>query len=147
MENNIICGLVEEGSDSDEGPVGTQDYISPEALNGARNEVGFASDLWSLGVIVWQIFSSNNLTPFSSESAYETNKKITAADFLMPDGPHVTPEVLDLISRLLVKNPSERLGASSIKDLLEHPLFKGKNVENVFDEEPNLQPRQKKLSK
>lgn len=39
--------------DSDEGPVGTQEYISPEALQGDTNMISFASDLWSFGVIVW----------------------------------------------------------------------------------------------
>jgi hypothetical protein len=42
----------------------------------------------------------------------------------LPNGDHVTPEVNDIICRLLVREPSKRLGASKIEDLLEHPLFK-----------------------
>jgi serine/threonine protein kinase len=57
--------------DEEEEMVGTEDYISPEAITcsstGAK-EVTFASDLWSLGVIIWQIFSKDNSTPFASAS-------------------------------------------------------------------------------
>jgi serine/threonine protein kinase len=37
----------------DEGPVGTQAYISPEALKNDKKLIGFGTDLWSLGVIIW----------------------------------------------------------------------------------------------
>jgi len=32
----------------------------------------------------------------------------------MPDGPHVTDDVRNFISKLLVKNPDARLGADNI---------------------------------
>lgn len=41
---------------------GTRDYISPEILQGIKPT--FGSDLWSLGIIVWQIYSLENRTPF-----------------------------------------------------------------------------------
>lgn len=37
----------------DEDLVGTQDYMSPEAIQGKKSLIGFGSDLWTLGVIVW----------------------------------------------------------------------------------------------
>ena len=40
--------------------VGTEEYISPEAISGKQSGVSFGSDLWSLGVILWQIFSNRN---------------------------------------------------------------------------------------
>lgn len=48
--------------------VGTEEYISPEALDKSSREVTFAMDLWSFGVIIWQIFSKTNTTPFADES-------------------------------------------------------------------------------
>jgi serine/threonine protein kinase len=98
--------------------VGTQDYISPEALSGQKSQISFASDLWSFGVIVWQIFSANNLTPFAADSTEETFRKIKEAQFEMPEGPHLTTEVKDLISQLLVKDPTKRLGSDNIEKLL-----------------------------
>lgn len=144
MLNSTENGPV-EGEDSDEGPVGTQDYISPEALR--QEKVSFASDLWSFGVIVWQIFSSTNRRPFEATTDEETNRKILACEWEMPDSPHLTPEVSDLISKLLVKEPNSRLGAKKIHDLIEHPLFKSLDLDTVYDEEPNLHPRIKKLNK
>jgi serine/threonine protein kinase len=61
--------LLGEDEDDDNELVGTEEYISPEALeNIASSEVTFATDLWSLGVIIWQIFSKDNTTPFAAES-------------------------------------------------------------------------------
>jgi serine/threonine protein kinase len=40
--------------------VGTVEYISPEAIKG--EEPSFASDLWSLGIIIYLIFTGK--TPF-----------------------------------------------------------------------------------
>lgn len=61
----------------EEGMTGTQDYICPEAIQkGQRSSINFGSDLWSFGVIVWQIFSKDNTTPFESTSENETFKKI-----------------------------------------------------------------------
>lgn len=55
--------------DNEKDLVGTEDYISPEALeNIASSEVTFSTDLWSLGVIIWQIFAKDNTTPFSADS-------------------------------------------------------------------------------
>ena len=45
--------------------VGTEEYISPEGLSsGPSSAPRFENDLWSLGIIVWQLFSANNSTPF-----------------------------------------------------------------------------------
>lgn len=40
--------------------VGTEDYVAPEIIQ--NEECSFASDLWSLGVIIYQIFTGK--TPF-----------------------------------------------------------------------------------
>ena len=49
--------------DGDEGEIfGTRDYVPPEMLQGIKPT--FGSDLWSLGIIVWQIYSLDNQTPF-----------------------------------------------------------------------------------
>jgi len=62
--------LEEELSDDD--IVGTQDYISPEALDSTNKSPTFATDLWSFGVIVWQIFSKTNTSPFADCSQEKT---------------------------------------------------------------------------
>jgi serine/threonine protein kinase len=54
-------------SDEDE-LVGSEDYVSPEALTGDRKVLTQGADLWSLGVIMWQVFSKARDTPFASKS-------------------------------------------------------------------------------
>ena len=74
--------------DEDEEMVGTEDYISPEAITcGATGgkEITFASDLWSLGVIIWQIFSKSNSTPFASTTQELTFEKIRTCNYEMPE--------------------------------------------------------------
>lgn len=65
----------------------------------------------------------------------------------MPTGPHVTPEICDLISKLFVKDPTLRLGAQNIDDLLNHDVFKGTDFESAYDTEPPLRPAAKKLTR
>lgn len=60
------------------------------------------------------MFSIDNSTPFSSDNDQTTISKIQNCEYKLPNGPHCTPEVHDLISRLLVKDPNLRLGADRI---------------------------------
>jgi serine/threonine protein kinase len=47
----MIVGSQGIDDDDEDDLVGTRDYISPEALK--KQKASFASDLWSLGIIVW----------------------------------------------------------------------------------------------
>lgn len=63
----------------------------------------------------------------------------------MPPNDHMPDEARDLIKRLLVKIPEERLGASNVKgfsyeDLKKHPFFMGKDINNLFNEKPPEAP-------
>lgn len=62
--------------------------------------------------------------PFASAANLnELFAKIKATDFNLP--PTLSPEAIDLVRRLLVGNPSERLGAESIEQIKSHPFFAG----------------------
>ena len=52
----------------------------------------------------------------------------------------------DLISKLLVINPLERLGAIEMEHLKQHPFFEGVDFSCIYSEDPPLQEKQKKLS-
>ena len=53
-----------------------------------------------------------------------------------------------MISKLLVLDPSQRLGAANFDELRAHPFFEGVDFDSLhgFDTEAPLLPRQKKLS-
>jgi len=48
--------------------VGTEEYIAPETLE--DTDVSYASDLWSLGVIMFQMLEGK--TPFIGRTSFET---------------------------------------------------------------------------
>lgn len=102
--------------------VGTAQYVSPEVLTG--KETTPASDLWALGCILYQMVTS--VPPFVSQTEYLIFQKIQALDYTFPEG--FDPKIRDLVGKLLVVEPSERLGASdppSYPSLTSHPFFQG----------------------
>ncbi|HBL26807.1 MAG TPA: hypothetical protein DD490_08240, partial [Acidobacteria bacterium] len=95
--------------------VGTPAYMAPEQIRG--DEVDERSDLWSLGVVLFEMLTGRR--PFPDENdvlafhaiLFQEPASLTA---LRPD---VTPELADLVSRLLRKAPEERMATA--EDVLE----------------------------
>ena len=121
--------------------IGTEEYISPEGLSsGPAAAPCFENDLWSLGVMIWQIFSAKNATPFEGVNQEETFSKIRSCELGLSDADFgysnsvdtVPAEVKDLISKLLVKIPEHRLGSKDISELKQHPFFQGIDFDSLF---------------
>lgn len=98
------------------GFVGTHGYIAPEAYLGAA--ISPKVDSWASGVILYTLLSG--LAPFQ-RSCHKATRKLTVhsqkflAEEAVWDG--VSFEAKDLISRLLLPNPDQRI---SIDAALEH---------------------------
>ena len=61
--------------------------------------------------------------------------------------PEDAPDVAqDLIKRLLLKDPSKRLGSDDLNKLKAHPFFEGVNFEGLYDMQPPLLEKHRKLS-
>ena len=83
---------------------GTPNYISPEIV--AREKpYGLASDLWSLGCLLFSLLSGE--APFESNTIDTTLARVGRADYSFPSS--ISPTARDLISRLLQKNPEDRI--------------------------------------
>jgi 3-phosphoinositide dependent protein kinase-1 len=96
--------------------VGTAEYVSPELLT--DKSACKASDLWAFGCIIYQLLAGR--PPFKAGNEYQTFQKIVALDYEFPKG---FPEVArDLVERLLVLDPAQRLSISHIKN---HEFFDG----------------------
>ncbi len=77
----------------------------------------------------WQAWMGEN--PFSSAKNLEDLFiKIKNCDYMLPE--HISPEAKDLVKRLLVGNPAERLGDSSIEEIKQHPFFANVNWKDVL---------------
>ncbi|XP_050391920.1 3-phosphoinositide-dependent protein kinase 1 [Patella vulgata] len=113
--------------------VGTAQYVSPEVL-GSKNAY-YSSDLWALGCIIYQFLSG--LPPFRGGHEYQIFQKISKLDYDFPEG--FNPVAKDLVSKLLVIDPTQRLGCQDMggyNPLKNHEFFRSIDWENLPETEP-----------
>lgn len=103
------------GEDKMHSIVGTCYYIAPEVL---RREYGPKCDIWSLGVIMYQLLCGK--TPFVGKNIFEIFDNIKRSKFSFQGNlwDSVSGEAKDLIRKLLNKNHKKRLSAVRA---LNHP--------------------------
>jgi predicted Ser/Thr protein kinase len=83
--------------------MGTPEYMSPEQLRG--EEVDFRSDLYSLGIVVYELFSG--ALPFRGDTlAVTIDRQLRAAPFL--DRPALPEPLRPVLARALAKDPDDR---------------------------------------
>ena len=95
--------------------LGTAGYMSPEQAKGGR--VGPASDLYSLGVVLYEMLTGE--LPYEADDPVALAMKHVAEPLRSPRevNPEV-PEVLEVLTlRLLAKDPTDRYGSAA--ELLE----------------------------
>lgn len=107
-----------DGADTDRAVsfVGTAEYVSPELLT--DKNACKASDLWAFGCIVYQLLAGR--PPFKAGNEYQTFQKIVGLEYTFPDGFPLVAR--DLVERLLVLDPADRLPITGIK---RHRFFDG----------------------
>ena len=121
---------------------GTAEYVSPEVLR--DQEAGKGVDLWALGVVVYQLLVGQ--CPFRGGNEYQTFNIILKfpEDFDYPE--NLSPHARNLIERLLVQNPVDRLGAGDSDSdngygaLKSHPFFEEWDVDTIRKQEPVFVP-------
>lgn len=92
---------------------GTHDFLAPEMILCGRGDApGYdtAVDMWSIGLLLFVLLYGHN--PFEHSTEIETLQAILAADFSFPECTPVSAAARDLIRRLLVPDPSQRLTAA-----------------------------------
>jgi serine/threonine protein kinase len=101
---------------------GTLDYLPPEMIDDRPHDEKV--DLWSLGVLCYELLVGK--PPFETPTHDATYKKITNVEYKCPGT--MNPDAVDLIARLLRKNPNERL---SLEGVMAHPWIKRHAVINL----------------
>jgi serine/threonine-protein kinase RIM15 len=124
--------------------VGTPDYLAPETIRGTGECE--ASDWWSVGCILFEFLFG--YPPFHASTPDKVFENILEGEIdwpkLSPEDEVAvcTPEAKDLITKLLIMDPNERLGATGADEIKDHPYFKNLNWENLWQAEggfiPNL---------
>ncbi|KAL6574297.1 hypothetical protein OROHE_001201 [Orobanche hederae] len=128
--------------------VGTPDYLAPEILLGTEHvklgkhdaldclqkrldtPVGYAADWWSVGIILFELISGT--PPFNADHPENIFDNILNRKIPWPAVPdEMSCEAQDLIDRLLVHNPDERLGAKGAFEVKAHSFFSGVDWDNL----------------
>lgn len=93
---------------------GTLDYLPPEMVEGREHDEKV--DIWSLGVLLYEFLYGN--PPFEADGHNATYRRISRVDLQFPVDPKISDGAKDLVRRLLVKDPSQRM---RLKDVPKHP--------------------------
>lgn len=132
-----------------EGPHGTPYYISPEELQGIRDEP--RSDLYSLGVVLYEVLTAN--LPFERSTRLSKVRARLKVDPLPPAhyDETIAPAVQEIILRALERNPGARYDtAAAMKEVLldaeKLPLTAGGRKASKRSDWP-LQPGRAKVPK
>ena len=121
--------------------VGSSYYIAPEVLKQNYNE---KCDTWSVGVILYMMLVGR--APFDGKDDEEIILKINSADYNSKEPKLMkhSPEVRDLVSKLLQKDTDKRYSA---KEAIAHPWFQkygGRSLYSNFKKE-EIEPYIKNL--
>lgn len=106
---------------------GTPNNMAPEIIT----EGGYTKDAdwWSYGIVLYEMFEGKML--FDGVTAAETAYNILYQQIRF----YKTPEIArDLIIKLLVKNPNERIGfgENDGNEIMKHPYFSYINWDDVY---------------
>ncbi|AET03431.2 putative protein kinase AGC-RSK-2 family [Medicago truncatula] len=104
--------------------VGTEEYIAPEIITGARHTS--AIDWWTLGILLYEMLYGR--TPFRGKNRQKTFSNILHKDLTFPSSIPASLAARQLINALLQRDPASRLGsATGSNEIKQHPFFRGIN--------------------
>jgi 3-phosphoinositide dependent protein kinase-1 len=122
--------------------VGTPEYVSPEVLEHNYSLIGPGVDIWAFGIMLYLFFTGH--TPFKAKTEQETLENIKNINYTF-DNTEIPDDAKDLISKILVKDPTKRIGYNSrdYSEIKNHPFFNGIKFEELeFEDPPILEYRE-----
>ncbi|CEG44184.1 agc rsk rskp90 protein kinase [Plasmopara halstedii] len=115
---------------------GSPEYISPEVLAAANPKNGEAPavydktcDWWSLGILIFEMYVGR--TPFKDDNKAIMYRNIAEGFLYIPS--ELPEDVQSLLSGLIERNPSKRLGANEAVpfSIMNHQFFEGIDWEKL----------------
>jgi len=112
---------------------GTVEYLAPELLIGKGHNRGV--DWWAFGVLVYEMLSCR--TPFEDKARKEetTMRNILKQQLVFPDSNAFDDINKKLITKLLTKDPLQRIGSEYQEDnqVMKDAYFKTINFESIIN--------------
>lgn len=152
IEINSSCGTM--NTPQLHTPVGSAEYMAPEVVEGFVNDVASPydkrCDLWSLGVVIYILLCG--YPPFCGSCGESCDWEVGGScencqnllfsniqegkfSFDPKDWSRIDPLAKDLITKLLVKEPKQRISAEMI---LEHPWITGGGSDTLLNTPHNI---------
>ncbi|PPR87487.1 hypothetical protein GOBAR_AA33201 [Gossypium barbadense] len=109
---------------------GMTDSLAPEVIQGKGH--GLPADWWSLGVLIYFLLQGE--MPFGSwrQSELDTVAKIAKGQFTLSQ--NLSPEAVDLITKLLEVDENVRLGCHGSDSVKNHPWFDDVDWRGIRDQ-------------
>ena len=111
---------------------GTLEYFAPEIVKHGDYDKGV--DWWAVGIMIYEMLFG--VSPFSHKKRKALLSNIKNSNINFPDRDtysfEYTDVVADLITKLLEKDPTQRLGhTNDALEILEHPWFTNIDLEAI----------------
>ena len=111
---------------------GTPEYLAPEIIKGEKYDMNV--DWWALGIIIYEMICG--IPPFYVQDVDKMYYLIKNEKIKFDKKFLVSKDAKDLISRLLDKNPENRLCShNGIEEIKTHPFFKNIDFDAILRKE------------
>jgi serum/glucocorticoid-regulated kinase 2 len=103
--------------------VGTPEYLAPEIIACTGHNI--MADWWSFGILIYEMMVG--IPPFYNQNIQLMYELIQHGELRFPQRNPLSREAQDIITKLLERDPTRRLGARGIEEIKSHPYFEGIN--------------------
>lgn len=108
---------------------GTPEYLAPEVILGQGHNRG--ADWWGLGILIHEMVLGT--TPFRAGNVQVLYSGVVKKNVEFTEKSSVSLTCKDVITKLLKKNPAERLGSKGdMEEVLSHPWFAEINIPELL---------------
>jgi predicted ATPase len=124
--------------------VGTMDYIAPEALSGEILDA--RADIWAFGVVLYEMLTGER--PFVGDNLFALMEAIRTAPLpdLEANMPNAPAGLIDLLYRMLERNPDQRIPSVRLVGAELEALLTGRDSSHISSPKaPRFKPETKPL--